>query len=217
MNGAHDMGGMDGFGPVRPEIDEPVFHEPWHARAMALTVAMAAHRRWTLDAMRSARERLGAIRYLNLSYYERWILALTERMVATGLVTRGELASGTPEGAPGTPPLRAEGVMPMLLRGGPTARELAAPPRFAPGDQVRTSRAAPAHHTRLPRYARGAQGVVVIAHGGHVFADTSAQGLGEAPQHLYAVRFAARALWGDRGDPRDSVTLDIWESLLDPA
>ena len=23
MNGIHDMGGMDGFGPVEPEADEP--------------------------------------------------------------------------------------------------------------------------------------------------------------------------------------------------
>jgi len=26
MNGVHDMGGMDGFGPVVREANEPVFH-----------------------------------------------------------------------------------------------------------------------------------------------------------------------------------------------
>jgi nitrile hydratase subunit beta len=28
MNGAHDCGGMMGFGPVTPEKNEPVFHAP---------------------------------------------------------------------------------------------------------------------------------------------------------------------------------------------
>jgi nitrile hydratase len=42
MNGAHDMGGMHGFGPVHLEADEPLFHAPWERRAMGLTVAMGA-------------------------------------------------------------------------------------------------------------------------------------------------------------------------------
>ena len=29
MNGVHDMGGMDGFGKVEPEPNEPMFHEEW--------------------------------------------------------------------------------------------------------------------------------------------------------------------------------------------
>jgi len=36
MNNIHDMGGMHGFGPIPIEQDEPVFHENWEARAMAL-------------------------------------------------------------------------------------------------------------------------------------------------------------------------------------
>ena len=35
MDGVHDLGGMDNFGPVRPEADEPVFHADWEARALA--------------------------------------------------------------------------------------------------------------------------------------------------------------------------------------
>ena len=38
MNGTpdniHDMGGMDGMGPVEPEPNEPVFHEPWEGRVL---------------------------------------------------------------------------------------------------------------------------------------------------------------------------------------
>ena len=40
MNGAHDMGGMHGFGPVQPEgAGEPLFHAPWERRALGLTLA----------------------------------------------------------------------------------------------------------------------------------------------------------------------------------
>jgi nitrile hydratase len=29
MNGVHDMGGMQGFGPIQRETNEPLFHERW--------------------------------------------------------------------------------------------------------------------------------------------------------------------------------------------
>lgn len=38
MNGVHDMGGMHGFGPVQPEVDEPVFHAPWEGKSMPCAV-----------------------------------------------------------------------------------------------------------------------------------------------------------------------------------
>ena len=39
MNGAQDLGGMMGFGPVQPEAHEPVFHADWERRAFAITLA----------------------------------------------------------------------------------------------------------------------------------------------------------------------------------
>ena len=47
--------------------------------------------------------------------------------------------------------------------------------RFSPGDQVRTVRTDPPHHSRLPRYARGARGTVVEPQGLHPLADLRAQ------------------------------------------
>lgn len=35
MNGVHDMGGLQNFGPVVPEVDEPPFHAEWEKRALA--------------------------------------------------------------------------------------------------------------------------------------------------------------------------------------
>lgn len=217
MNGVHDMGGMHGFGPVCPEPDEPVFHGEWEKRALALTLAMAAWGRWNIDVSRHARERLPAADYLRYTYYEKWIAALGMLMVETGLLTADELATGRPDAGAqrAQPPLTAEKVGPMLRRGGPSARPVAEAPRFAVGDRVRAKNIHPAGHTRLPRYARGKVGEVVMQHGGHVFPDSNAHRLGEAPCHLYAVRFTARELWGPDADPRQSVTLDLWEPYLD--
>jgi nitrile hydratase len=219
VNNIHDMGGMHGFGPIPIEEDEPVFHENWESRAMAITLAMAAWGKWNIDASRYARERLAPLEYLRFSYYERWIAALADLLVETGLVSIDELDGGRPAGsAPrDKPPLTADKVARMLARGGPTLRECDQPPRFAVGEAVRTTTNSSPGHTRLPRYARGRRGEVIMHHGAHVFPDSNAHFRGEAPQHLYTVRFSARELWGPQAAPRDSVRLDLWESYLDPA
>ena len=60
MNGIHDMGGMDGFGTVKVEPNEPVFHQPWEGRVFALTV-LAGIRLSNVDAFRHAVERLDPV------------------------------------------------------------------------------------------------------------------------------------------------------------
>ncbi|MEO0991683.1 MAG: SH3-like domain-containing protein, partial [Pseudomonadota bacterium] len=86
-------------------------------------------------------------------------------------------------------------------------------PAFSEGDTVVTVAHVDARHTRLPRYARDRQGTVLAYRGAHLFADTSAEGR-EEPQHLYTVEFPATELWGPSADPKDSVTLDLWESYF---
>ena len=73
----------------------------------------------------------------------------------------------------------------------------------------------PDGHTRLPGYASGKAGTVVACHGGHVLPDSNAHGRGEAPEHLYAVRFEAAELWGDGAEAGDTVVVDCWESYLE--
>ena len=76
MNGAADMGGMHGFGPVEIEPNEPVFHADWEKKAFALNMAIGVANIWNLDAFRFARESLPPPQYLNTSYYGLWVVTL---------------------------------------------------------------------------------------------------------------------------------------------
>ena len=61
MNGAHDLGGMHGFGAVDIERDEPVFHSDWERKAFALTLAAGFLGKWNIDMSRYARGKRGEI------------------------------------------------------------------------------------------------------------------------------------------------------------
>ena len=219
MNGVHDMGGMQCMGPVQPEKDEPVFRQRWEGRVFALMLANAAWRKWNIDAMRSAIESIPPADYLRMSYYEKWLAALGELLVARGLVTRAEIESGRPEaGSPrATPALTAEMVPAVILRGNPATRAVPVAARFQAGHRVRALNSNPVGHTRLPRYARGKLGTIERDHGIFVFPDTNAHFLGENPQHLYSVRFAARELWGEQAAAHDAVYVNLWDDHLEPA
>lgn len=215
MNGIHDMGGMHGFGPVRPEAGEPLFHAPWEARVLAMTLAMGGWGEWNIDASRHARERIPPRQYLESSYYERWLAGLITLMLEHGLVTETELASGRAQGPRLTPAVTPDRVPGVLDRGGPSARSEGQPAGLAVGQHVRARNINPETHTRLPRYARGKTGVIERDHGIHVFADSNAHFKGEQPQHLYNVRFEAADLWGESAAFRGAVHLDLWESHLE--
>ena len=206
MNGVHDMGGMQGFGPVVAETDEPVFHAAWEGRVHALNLAGFGFGGWTVDAWRHQLERTPPADYLRISYYERWLGGLTELLVGAGIVTRAELASG-----------HSAGPAPKAAPRPPAHQASPASPRFALGDPVRARKLNPEGHIRLPRYVRGCAGRVTALHGNQTFPDANAHGLGRQPQPLYQVRFEARELWGEAADPNSAVHLDLWESYLEPA
>jgi nitrile hydratase len=218
MNGVHDMGGMHGMGALEIEREAPVFHAGWEGRVHAMSLAMGMWRRWNIDASRHQRELIPGPEYLRMRYYERWLSSLIELIARSGLATRAELGSGRADpGAPKqTPPLRAEQVAKLVAYAGKSARDLARGPQFAPGDEVRVRNFHPTGHTRAPRYVRGHRGLIVRYHGGHILPDSHAHGLGENPEPLYNVRFAARELWGECARVSDSVHLDLWESYLEP-
>jgi hypothetical protein len=84
---------------------------------------------------------------------------------------------------------------------------------FASGDRVRTSRDDPPHHTRVPRYVRGAVGEVVEPQGEHLLPDDRVRGT-TTREPVYTVRFTAAELFGS-GD--HEVTVDVWQSHLERA
>jgi len=218
MNGVHDMGGMQDMGKVSLEKNEPVFHDTWEGRVYALNRAAAAGGKWNLDASRYEIELIQPAEYLRMSYYERWYARLVELLIKRQMVTRAEIQSGQPApGSPKTTPVMKGGEIAVLAPANPErpAAEVAA--RFAVGQRVRARNIHPVHHTRLPRYARGKQGVIVRHHGIFIFPDTNAHSEGENPQHVYSVRFAATELWGSHASSRDAIHLDLWDEYLELA
>ena len=81
MNGVHDMGGMDGFGKVEPEPNEPMFHTEWEARVLAMVRAMGAAGAFNIDTSRFYREALPPQVYLSSSYYRKWLLGLEDLLI----------------------------------------------------------------------------------------------------------------------------------------
>ncbi|MBF2760649.1 MAG: nitrile hydratase subunit beta [Ectothiorhodospiraceae bacterium AqS1] len=226
MNGAHDLGGMHGFGSIDPDPDEPIFTHEWERRCFAITLAAAFTKRWNLDMSRHARERMRPEEYLNTSYYEHWLHGLQTLLVESGLTSLEEIearmrdeASPASKVAEVPAAMNAEQALAAFARGAPVTVAAEGPPRFRPGERVRARNHHPSGHTRLPRYARGRCGIVRECRGAHIFADANAQGLGKgAGEHLYNVEFTAEELWGEGSGSAacDVVRLDLWEPHLEP-
>jgi nitrile hydratase beta subunit len=219
MNSVHDMGGLQGMGPVQYEKDEPVFHAAWEGRVYGINSALRAIGKWNIDAWRHQIELLPPVDYLRMTYYERWLRINEQLLVKHGLVAAAELATGTPDpgSAKAIPALTAAAAAGRLGRGIPSSHDPKVAPKFNVGQRVRARNINPTGHTRLPRYARGKVGFIGRDHGVYTFPDTNAHFQGQKRQHIYSVRFSARELWGERASARDSVHLDMWDDYLERA
>lgn len=207
MNGAHDLGGMDGFGPVDPDPAQPVFKAAWERRVFAMTLATGFLGQWNIDKSRHARERMDPAEYLATSYYEHWLHGLETLLSETGIL----------ETAPAKPALKADRVEATLHKGATARRPDEAAPKFTPGQRVTVRNLNPMGHTRAPRYIRGRSGTIDRDHGVFVFPDTNAAGAGAKPQHVYSVRFEARDVWGPEDSLGATVYMDLWDDYLEPA
>ncbi|MBV9557557.1 MAG: nitrile hydratase subunit beta [Pseudolabrys sp.] len=219
MNGVHDMGGMDGFGAVEPEANEPTFHHAWEGRVMAMVRAMGANGVINIDTQRFSRESIPPEVYLASSYYKKWLLGLEQTIVERGFVAPEEIAAGHAS-QPAAPmkrgPFTTDDVKRIMTRGS-FAREAQTPAIFKIGQRVRTKNINPETHTRLPRYARNKTGTIERINGCHVFPDTAAHGLGENPQWLYTVVFDSREIWGADADPTLTISIEAFEPYLEAA
>ena len=217
MNGVHDMGGMDGFGKVEVEPNEPVFHEKWEARVMAMVRAMGAAGAFNIDTSRFYREKLPPDVYLGSSYYKKWFLGLENLLVDKAFIAPDEVEAGHAL-HPGKDLKRGKFTLndvERIMMRGKFARPAPAAAKFKPGDRVRARNIHPATHTRLPRYVRGHVGVVELNHGCQVFPDSASTGAGDDPQWLYTVVFTSAELWGADADPTVKVSIDAFEPYLE--
>jgi len=224
MDGIHDVGGMDGFGPLPPDEadDASPFGEEWEGRVEAMFFAGLASGAFSLDEFRHRLERQPPTYHLETPYYERWLAGITDLLVDAGVIDEAELAERTAAFEAGEATLRE-------TADGPDAGEIAAgvaesydsdreprDPRFSAGDRVRVRKRHPRGHTRCPRYIRGVAGEVTAHRGTHVLPDANAHGEAIA-EPLYNVRFDAADLWGEANTDADAVRIECWESYLEPA
>jgi nitrile hydratase beta subunit len=216
VDGVHDLGGMQGFGPVVTEADEPPFHEPWEGRTHGMMFGVAVARstrgfRWWIESM-------GNEAYLTTSYYEHWLHSIEQVLVHAGDLEPGELDAAVAAGA--IPRSRREdpeaaAVVPVILAS-PGQPNRPPPPvgRFAVGDRVRVARVVTTEHNRVPRYLRGAVGSVESVAGD----EPLEEGIDYGPaQPVYSVAFASEELWADQGEAGMDVVVDLYEQYLEPA
>src|SRR5438309_11261159 len=125
MDGIHDLGGTQGFGPVRHVPEAPAFHADWEKRANALYSLAVRLGVFNMDEYRHAIERMEPRHYLSASYYERTLTSLATLCVEKGLTTREELER------------RAGGAFPLALASAPGRGNAPTRERFVAGDRVR--------------------------------------------------------------------------------
>lgn len=217
MDGVHDLGGKQGFGPVAVTDGDAQFQHDWERRMWGMARA-GILTNLTIDWFRHGLERMVPADYLSNRYFDKWCANYMMIYVDNGQMTLGEVLAGHVE-APGEPaPVKTLDEVLAANRGGHISFEVPAgsAPKFAVGDRVLTRRIMPVNHTRLPAYARNATGTVIARHGSHALPDKGALGIHEG-EHLYTVSFSAQELWGGDADPRDTVMLELWESYFVPA
>lgn len=204
MDGIHDLGGRQGFGPVRHSPTAPAFHEPWEKRANALYSLAVRLGVFNMDEYRHGVERMEPRHYLSASYYERSLTSLATLCVEKGICTREELEA------------LAEGGFPLALASAPGRSNEPARELFAPGDRVRARSEHVPGHVRMPAYIRGKVGVVVSESPAYPFPDAHAHGVAAADEPTYDVRFDTADLWPNAADAA-FVHVGVFQSYLERA
>ncbi len=201
MDGMHDLGGKQGFGPVRWQPQATAFHEPWEIRANSLYGFAVRKGLFNMDEYRHAIERMEPRHYLGASYYERSLTA-----VATLCVEKGVFSLQTLE-------QHAHGAVPLALRAAPGRANALQRERFKPGDRVRVRKDTVPGHMRMPGYIRGQVGVVVSESPPYPFPDAHGHGIEAEAEPTYDVRFRALDLWPDSADDA-LVHVGVFQSYL---
>src|SRR5204862_6787359 len=134
MDGMHDLGGRQGFGPVRYTVNARAFHAPWEVRVNSLYAFAVRLGIFNMDEYRHAIERMEPRHYLTASYYERSLTGLATLLIEKGVLTLEDLER------------RAQGAFPLSLPSARGRTNVATRERFKAGDRVRVqSEGVPGH------------------------------------------------------------------------
>jgi nitrile hydratase beta subunit len=216
------MGGMHGFGRVvEPDSDLP-YHEAWEPRVFAIQMLVGVERLGAGPRGRPVREEMDPAHYLAASYYERWLYSAEQRLLRKGTIAPGEVERMVErlEAGASVAPHRDAAMAARILAELRSVYPIETPPadaRFGPGQRVRVKRMHPPGHTRCPRYARGAAGVIECVRGADRLPDRAVYGEQVAPEPVYSVAFGSHDLWGASEETPWTVLLDLWDSYLEPA
>jgi nitrile hydratase subunit beta len=219
MNGVHDLGGMDNFGPILVEENEPVFHEDWERTIYALTIGLLPAGYCNIDEVRRTTENIEPTVYLQAKYYQKWLLTLESILIEKDVLTQEEIDQGKSirtEGGDNRPAAPKEMLQFAMTKPLPANVDIEVEAKFTVGDQIVAKNMHPLHHTRIPRYIRGKRGVIIQHHGVFLLADTNAYAGPDKPQNVYSVQFSARELWGDEANAKDTVCIDLHDDYMDP-
>lgn len=214
MDSTHDLGGKQGFGPI-PIDDNEGFHHDWERRMWGISRSNVGPPGMIIDWFRHGIENMVPSDYLSFAYFNKWCTNYYMLLIDGGILTEQEAISGHAENSADQAHAMtvADAVIANQNANKDFSVDIDTAPRFVVGDTIATKRRTHSGHTRLPAYARNATGTVVTHHGAHLLADKGAQGehFGE---HLYTVSFTATELWGPDANPRDTVTLELWDSYI---
>lgn len=216
MDGIHDIGGRQGFGPIEVTETDPPFPTEWEGRAFGITKSVTAASDYSVDKFRFTREQLPPMEYLKKPYFEQWMRGTMAMLVGSGLVTAEELARGQSDGSDPQDVGPAKTKEDAKAATTATARfdgPFDGTPAFGSGDRVKISPNAPRGHTRLPQYIRGRAGRVVAYHGAHCVPDDNVKNI-KTFEPLYTIAFELGDLFDEHQGSTDQINVEVWERFL---
>lgn len=202
MDGVHDLGGRQGFGPIEKQGHTEPFHGEADIRIAAMWVRLVRRGVFNMDEYRHAIERMEPRHYMRASYYERTFTAVASLCVERGVFTQAELSAAAGFPVSLALPSHDGRVGPGIL------------PTLGLGDRVRVKTEFVPGHIRMPGYIRGKSGVVVGISPDYPYPDAHGHGLDSPWQPTFDVQFASKDLWPDGAEEAD-VQVGVFHGYLE--
>ena len=142
MDGIHDLGGKQGYGPIEVDTDETPFHHDWEAREWGIAQS-ARTPGITIDWWRHCRELIPPEDYLGRPYFDSWAQTDFSTYIEAGWMTLQEVANALDSNAaPADDPPAALDLQQVLEEDRAHAlrfdAEIESAPVFSEGQQVIT-------------------------------------------------------------------------------